>query len=237
MGIQRDGSSRPRVPLDRERVLRAAISLADETGLEAVTMRELGRGLGVEAASLYNHIDGKDDLLDGITEIVTGEIEMPAPDVGWREAMCRRALSAREVFSRHPWLSGLIDSREQSGVAQLAYADGVLGPLIQAGFPARDAAHALLVLDSYIYGFERQRTSLSVGDDGEATESAQETVAAIPADAYPALMQVAEEFAVTPYNDTDAFSFGLETILDGLEDRLRLQRHGGRITDGSESAS
>ncbi len=133
------------------------MDLADEEGIDALTMRELGRRLGVEAASLYNHVAGKDDLLDGMADLATAEIDVPREGVSWKEAMRRRAVSARETFARHRWAAALIDSRDRSGPSRLSYVDRVLGVLIQAGFSPTAAANALLVLDSYLYGFERQR--------------------------------------------------------------------------------
>lgn len=196
------------------------MELADERGIESLTMRALGRKLKVEAASLYNHVAGKEDLLDGMTDLVAGEIDTPFDAVDWKEAMRRRAVSARDVFSRHPWASGLIDSRERSGPAQLSYTDRVLGTLLRAGFSPGAAANAFLVLDSYIYGFQRQRTSLSLTDDTDNTEAAKDLLMAIPPDAYPSLIRVAGEFAVKPYDDAAVFDFGLGLILDGLEDLL-----------------
>lgn len=210
----------PRATLDRERVLRAAIELADERGIEALTMRELGRRLGVEAASLYNHVDGKDDVLDGMTDLVVSEIDLPTHEVDWKDAMRRRAVSALGVFSRHAWASGLIDSRERVGPARLAYIDGVLGALLEAGFSAESAANAFMVLDAYIYGFERQRSKLSLGGDADTTEAAQAVQAAMPPDAYPSLTRVAGEFASRPYDDAAAFEFGLGLMLNGLERSL-----------------
>jgi len=202
-------------------VLRAAMELADESGIESLTMRELGRRLGIEAASLDNHVAGKEDLLDGMADLVAGEIDVPFEGVDWKEAMRRRAVSARDVFSRHPWACGLLVSREVMGRAQLSYADRVLGALLQAGFSPGDAANAFLVLDSYIYGFQRQRHSLSLGADVDTTEIAEEVLAAIPPDAFPSLMRVAGEFATKPYDAAAVFDLGLGLILDGLEDLLR----------------
>jgi AcrR family transcriptional regulator len=214
-----DSKGEPRATLDRERVLRAAIELADERGIEALTMRELGRRLGVEAASLYNHVDGKDDVLDGMTDLVVSEIDLPH-GADWRDAMRRRAVSALGVFSRHTWASGLIDSRERVGPARLAYMDGVLGALLGAGFSAEAAANAFMVLDAYIYGFERQRSKLSLGGDADTTEAAQAVQAAMPPDAYPSLTRVAGEFASRPYDVAAAFEFGLDLMLNGLERSL-----------------
>ena len=194
------------------------MDLADRRGIESLTMRELGRWLGVEAASLYNHVTDKDDLLDGITDLVVGEIDVPARAADWKEAMRRRAMSALNVFSRHPWASGLIDSREQMGPARLAYVDGVLDALLGAGFSAEAAANAFMALDSYIYGFERQRTELNLGEGGADTTTAARSVQmAAPPEAYPALERVAREFAARPYDIPAAFEFGLDLILDGLE--------------------
>jgi len=193
------------------------MDLADQSGIESVTMRELGRRLGVEAASLYNHVAGKDDLLDGMVDLVVAEIDLPSLDVDWKQAMRRRAVSAREVFSHHPWAAGLIDSRGRSGPSSLSYADRVLGSLLHAGFSPALAASAFLALDSYIYGFERQRSNIAPADDEEAAEVAQEVLDAIPEGAYPSLARVAMEYAANPYDDAAAFDFGLGLILDGLE--------------------
>lgn len=193
------------------------MDLADESGIDSVTMRELGRRLGVEAASLYNHVRGKDDLLDGVVDLVVAEIDLPSIDVDWKRAMRRRAVSAREVFARHPWAAELIDSRGRSGPSSLSYADRVLGVLLHAGFSPTLAANAFLSLDSYIYGFERQRSNISPADDEASTEVAEEVLAAIPQGAYPSLARVAMEYSTKPYDDEAAFDFGLGLILDGLE--------------------
>lgn len=213
-------TNEPRDTLNRERVLRAAVELADRGGIDALTMRQLGRSLGVEAASLYNHVSGKDDLLDGMVDLVVAEIDLPAGDVDWKEALRRRAVSAQQVFARHAWAAALIDSRQRSGPSSLSYADRVLGTLLRAGFAPKMAGVAFLVLDSYIYGFERQRSYLALGGDEEPTEIAEEVVAAIPVGEYPSLAAVALEFAVEPFDDRLAFELGLGLLLDGLERML-----------------
>ena len=153
-----------RLPLSRERVLHAALGLADKNGIESLTMRELGQRLGVEAMSLYNHVDNKDDILDGLLDLVVAEIDLPSGDVDWREAMRRRAVSAREVFARHPWASALIDSRETSGLGRIRYFDWVIGTLRRAGFSVELAIHAFSAIDSYVYGFGRQQLNMSAGE-------------------------------------------------------------------------
>jgi len=192
------------------------MDLADESGIESVTMRVLGRRLGVEAASLYNHVAGKDDLLDAMVDLVVSEIDIPSGDVGWQDAMRRRAVSAREVFARHRWAAGLIDSRGRSGPSSLAYADRVLGVLLGAGFSPGNAANAFLALDSYVYGFERQRSNIAPAEDEDATDVAKEVLGAIPEGAYPSLARVAIEYASEPYDDAAAFAFGLDLILGSL---------------------
>jgi AcrR family transcriptional regulator len=214
-----DGSgSRP--TLNRERVVRAAIALADENGIGSVTMRELGRRLGIEAASLYNHVAGKDDLLNAMADLAAAEIELPSSDVDWKEAMRRRAVSARGVFMRHRWAAALMDSRVWSGPYSLIYADRVLSTLIRAGFSPVIASWAFIALDGYIYGFERQRANFSPSEDVDTIEVAQEVLAAIPEGGYASLAAVAMEYADKPYDEDGAFGFGLDLILDSLEHRL-----------------
>ena len=211
-------SHESRVPLSRERVLAAAVVLADEDGLESLTMRELGLRLGVEAMSLYNHVANKDDILDGMVDLVVSEIDLPADTIGWKEAMRRRAISAQVVFSRHPWASGLIDSRESSGPARLRYFNWVIGTLRRAGFTLDMAAPAFSLLDSYIYGFGRQQLNVSVEGDMAPEEMAAAFLRAIPADEYPYLREMVVEHAMSSgYDESADFAFGLGLILDGLE--------------------
>jgi len=199
-------------------VLRAAIGLADERGIESLSMRELGRRLEVEAMSLYNHVANKDDILDGIMDLVVGEMDLPSDEVGWREAMRRRAISARDVFSRHPWASVLIDSRESSGPARLRYFDWVIGTLRRAGFSIDQAARAFSVLDSYVYGFGRQQFNMSAGSGASVEEMAEAFMRAIPADEFPYLTEMVVDYALKGNHDDSAdFGFGLDLILDGLQ--------------------
>jgi AcrR family transcriptional regulator len=168
--------------------------------------------------SLYNHVANKDDILDGMVDLVVSEIDLPSDTVDWKEAMRRRAISAQSVFFRHPWVSRLIDSRESGGPARLRYFDWVLGTLRRAGFTHVLAARAFSVLDSYIYGFGRQQLNMSAGGDITPEEIAEAFLRAIPADEYPYLREMVVEYAMKYDHDESAdFEFGLNLILDGLQ--------------------
>src|SRR5215813_3062509 len=173
-----------RVPLSRDQVLRAAVTLADESGIGALSMRKLGQALGVEAMSLYNHVAGKSDLLDGMVDVVFGEIGLPAGEEGWKQAMRQRAVSAREALSRHRWAIGLMESRRSPGPASLRHHDAVLGCLREAGFSIGLSAHAYSLLDSYIYGFALQEASLPFDSEEETAQVTREIADAMPAGEY-----------------------------------------------------
>jgi AcrR family transcriptional regulator len=215
MPRRRDPNRPKRETLTRDRVLRAALVLADERGIDALSMRELGRHLGVDAMSLYNHIDNKDDLLNGIVDLVVGEIDLPSDD-DWSEAMRTRALSAKQAFSRHPWASQLMDSRTSSGPERLRYFDWVIGTLRRAGFSVDMALHAYSAIDSYVYGFARQQANLSSGEPG-SPETAAQLLSEIPTDQFPHLTEVITHYIHHGGYDPDAdFDFGLTLILDSL---------------------
>jgi AcrR family transcriptional regulator len=203
--------------LTREQVLRTAIALADAGGIESLSMRRLGIELGVEAMSLYHHVANKSDLLDGMVDGVFAEIDLPSGDQGWREAMRRRALSAREVMARHPWATQLMESRTSPGPATLRHHDQVLGILRGAGFSVPMAAHAFALLDSYIYGFALQEATLPF-ETGEQTAALAQSILARAAGEYPHLTELTVEHIMKPGYDHGAeFAFGLELILDALE--------------------
>jgi len=183
-------------------------------------MREVASRLGVEAMSLYNHVANKDDILDGMVDLVIEEVELPSGVVGWREAMRCRAVSAHQVFGRHPWLSPLLDSRESSGPSRLRYLDWVLGTLMTAGFSLEGAARAFSLLDSYIYGFGIQQFNMSADGDASPEETAKAILASIPAEKYPYLHRMASHAMESGYDAESDFDFGLELILDGLERML-----------------
>jgi AcrR family transcriptional regulator len=207
-----------RTPLSRDRVLEAAVAFADAQGIESLTMRKLGEVVGVEAMSLYNHVANKDDLLDGMVDLVFGEIGLPAAGTDWREAMRRRAVSAREVLARHRWAIGLMESRTSPGAATLRHHDSVIGSLRAGGFSVAMAAHAFSLLDSYIYGFALQEASLPFDKGTETAELAEEILGHIRPEDYPHLTELAVEHVMQPgYEYGKEFGFGLDLILDGLE--------------------
>ena len=208
-----------RPALSRDRVVEAASRVADSGGLSSVSMRNVGKELGVEAMSLYHHIAGKDALLDALADRIFAAIELPDLDDPWRPAMAARAASARAVLSAHPWGLGLIESRRDPGPALLRHHDTVLGCLRRGGFPVALAAHAFSVLDAYVHGFVLTELNLPF-EPGEATEEFVETLA-LPVDDYPHLAEmISEQVRGREYAYAGEFTYGLELILDGLEERL-----------------
>jgi AcrR family transcriptional regulator len=198
-----------REPLTRERVLCAAAAVADAEGLGAVTMRRVGQALGVEAMSLYNHVAGKDALLDGMADLLVGEIETPPADVEWKEAIRRRAWSGRAAVRRHPWAPALFAARPRVRVPLVTYLDGVTGVLMRAGFSAQLAHTAIHVLDSRVLGFTRDLF------DPEAQGVPDPALLeALTGGALPYSQRVMAEAV---HDDDAEFAFGLDLILDGLE--------------------
>jgi AcrR family transcriptional regulator len=211
------GAATPRIPLSRDRVLRAALLLADERGVEAVSMRKLGQVLGVEAMSLYKHVADKEAILDGIADLVMDEVEVPSPDLDWKTAIRRSAISAHEALRRHPWAGIVLESRLNPGPARLHYLDAVVGALRGAGFDTPTVARAFMALDSHTYGFTMQELALPF-DAASAPGIAEDLAARVFANTYPNLVAMAE-LAMSGAQLLD-FEFGLDLLLDGLE-RLR----------------
>jgi len=198
--------------------VRAAVALADAGGIDSLSMRKLAADLGVEAMSLYYHVKGKEDLLDGMIENVVGETALPAADAEWKTAMRERAESARSVLGRHPWAISMIDARTTQ--TTMKHLNAVIGCLRNAGFSIAMAAHAMSLLDSYVHGFALQEASLPLdesGDIGAATKgimAQQEMVAG----AFPHLAEMAVTLILRPgYAYGNEFAFGLRVILDGIE--------------------
>lgn len=207
----------PKTPLTRERIVAAAMTLADEKGVAGVTMRAVAARLGVEAMSLYNHVAGREGMLDGMVDAVFAEITLPDPSPDWKRCMQERANSARAALRRHFWAVGLLDSRRNPGPATLRHHDAVLGTLRSAGFSVAMAVHAVSAIDSYLYGFVLQESSLPFATDAERNEVAGGILAELPANTYPHLAEVITEHAARPGYDPDReFEFGLSLVLDGL---------------------
>jgi AcrR family transcriptional regulator len=214
------GGTKRRSPLSRERVLQAAITLADESGIEALSMRRLGEELGVEAMSLYKHAANKDDILDGIVDLVASEIELPTIGGDWKAAMRRRATSAHEVLLRHPWATMLIVSRANVGPAMLRYVDATIGCLREAGFSYSMVDHAWNAIDNHVYGFTLQKLNFPLKPE-EYAQAAKAFLPLIPPDKYPYLNGLSQEVIAGRHNGLHDFQFGLDLILDGLERLLR----------------
>jgi AcrR family transcriptional regulator len=208
----------PRKRLSRERVVRAAMGHADGGGLEALSMRKLAEEIGVAPMALYRHVANKGDLIDGMVDVVFGEIELPSSDGDWRTAMRRRAVSVHDVLSRHRWAIGLMESRANPGPANLRHHDAVIGSLRAAGFEMAMVANAYSVLDSYIYGFALTKMNLPFDDTSDIAATAQEMLEPFPMDEYPNLVAFITEHAMKPgYDYGNEFENGLNIILDGLE--------------------
>lgn len=213
--VRRGGT--PRVRLNRERVLAAAIDLADRIGLDSLTMRKLGEELSVEAMSIYTHVANKEDLLNGMVDAVFAEIELPSHSDDWQTAMRKRAVSFREVLSRHPWATSLKDSGTAPGASTLRHHDRVLGTLRNGGFSIALTAHAFSAIDSYVYGFAMQEKSMPFKTEEETAIMAQIMLAQLPIAEYPYLAELMAKHVLVPgYNYSNEFEFGLDLILDSL---------------------
>jgi len=222
MAGQTDPRAEPRLPWTRTQIVRAAIDLADDGGIESLSMRKLSQVLGGAAMSLYNHVSDKDDLLDGMIDAMFSEVELPVGEVDWKTSMRERAISMRTVLTRHSWAIGLMESRRTPGPATLRHHDAVIGCLRDAGFTIQLAAHAFSALDSYIYGFALQERSLAFGTPEETSELAKAFLLQFPTKDYPRLAELTIEHVLQPgYDYGDEFEFGLNLILDGLERTCR----------------
>lgn len=218
MAVQSDLNPQPRTPLSKERVLRAAITLADKGGIELLTMRKLAQELGVEAMSLYHYVTKKDDILDGINDLVVSEIEVASKDGDWKAAIRKSAISAHEVLSRHPWACTLMVSR--ASPARLGWMESILGAFRKGGFSAEMTHHAYHALDSHITGFTLWMVSFQF-DTRDLAGLAERFLRELPADEYPYLIEhLHQHLKESGDGDEGEFEFGLDLILDGLA-RLR----------------
>jgi AcrR family transcriptional regulator len=226
--IETGTSAERRTPLTRERVLQAAVDLADRGGIEALSMRKLGQELDVEAMALYRHVRNKDDILDGIVDVIVAEIQDAEPGENWRSTLREKVVAARQVMLRHPWAPRVLEERTSLGPAVLGYVDAVLGILLSGGFSLELAHHALHVMSSRILGFNQD-----LFDDGGEADPTPEAAAILSrsmADRWPHITELAmaasHDGGLGRCDDDVEFYFGLDLILDGLE-RLRAAQEGG----------
>jgi AcrR family transcriptional regulator len=216
---QKQTSERPR--LSRERVLQAALEIADAGGIGSLTIRSLAQALGVKPMSVYHHVANKEQILDGIVDIVFSEIDLPSPEGQWREEVRRRAASARAVLRRHPWAIGLLESRTSPGPATMKHHDANIATFRAGGFSIAMTAHAYALVDSFVYGFALQEAALPF-DDSNVAEVAAPKMEMFRDGGYPHRVELATEHVLKPgYDFGDEFDFGLDLILDGLAGLLR----------------
>ena len=216
MARQTEATGIPRTPLSKERVLRAAIVLADTDGIESLTMRRLARELGVEAMSLYNHVANKDEILDGIVDVVVREIDLPSDEADWKKAMRRSAISHRDVYVRHPWASSLSMSRQSGGPGRLRNGDWMLRTLREAGFSEDLIYHAFHILEAYVLGFTVMNLNFPYKGEELASKAAG-FLQQFPADEYPDLVEHIKQHLEPRAGGEGGFELGLDLILEGLE--------------------
>jgi len=208
----------PRSRLSRERVLRTAIAHADAGGLDALSMRKLAEELDVAPMALYRHVANKDDLIDGMVDVVFSEVGLPSIGPAWTTVMRQRAISLRDVLARHRWAIGLMESRRNPSPANLRHHDAVIGSLRAGGFEMALVAHAYSVLDSYIYGFALTKMNLPFESGDDVAEIAETMLQPFPVNEYPNLMAFLAEHVMRPgYDYGDEFEYGLDLILRELE--------------------
>lgn len=214
-----DSALSARTPLTRDRVLHAAINLADEGGISALSMRKLAQALGVEAMSLYNHVANKEDMLDGMVDLVAAKMSVPDIEANWKVEMRERTTSAHRVLLNHPWANILFVSRMNMGPSILRHIDATHGCLRKAGFSHPMADHARNVLDSHLYGFTLQQIHFPIAEHAYA-DSAKHFLFMLPVERYPHMRALTEEVIDGRYNGLHQVEFGLDLILDGLEKLL-----------------
>ena len=210
-----------KAPLNLQRTLQVALVIADDEGLDAVTMRRLARELGVEAASLYHHVNGKSQILDALVDLVAAEIEAPVPSDDWRTAITQRAHNTRAGLRRHPWAVSLMASRTSPGPATLGLLETGIRCFREGGFSVRQAAHAISVVDSYVHGFVLQEVNLPFRDESELAALTGAIMETFPASEFPYLFELTVQHVLQPgYDYGKEFDTGLEVVLDGVAGSL-----------------
>ncbi|MCW2763694.1 MAG: AcrR family transcriptional regulator [Marmoricola sp.] len=220
------GTSPGRPRLSRSLVLSGAVAVADAGGIGALTMRSLADALGVKPMSIYHHVANKDEVLDGIVDIVFSEIELPKSGGEWQSEMRRRAASARAAMRRHPWAIGLVQTRTSPGPATLKHHDAVIGTLREGGFSVETTAHAFALIDAYVYGFALSEATLPINGPETVTEVAGQMMDQSSSKDYPHLVEFTNEHVMKPgYAYGREFEFGLDLLLSGLA-RLHMHSEG-----------
>jgi AcrR family transcriptional regulator len=220
MATQIDDDAQPRVPLSKERILRTAVALADSGGVESASMRKIAQELGVVPMALYKHVSGKDELLDGMVDVVVGEIDPPTPDVDWKTAVRQRIISARRALLRHPWASRVIESRTDPTPTVLGYMDSMIGMFRAGGFSIDLTHHAMHAMGSRLMGFSQELFN----DSADAAPEMEAEMYEAMADTYPSIYELIltithdDSSVVGPgCDDQFEFEFALDLMLDGLE--------------------
>ena len=216
MAMPTKPSREARIRLNRDRVLQAAVAFADEHGLGSLSMRKLGEALGVEAMSLYNHVANKNDVVDGILDLVLSETEPPSATEDWDTAIRTSAISVHQALRRHPWASSLLMSPDHIRPARLQYMDSLLGRLREAGFSADTTYHAYHILDAHILGFSLWQAGHSF-KAADLPDLAADFIRRFPLDDYPHIAEHFEQHLTEGDHHVSAFEFSLDLILDGLE--------------------
>ncbi|WP_243695946.1 TetR/AcrR family transcriptional regulator C-terminal domain-containing protein [Labedella phragmitis] len=209
-----------RARLNRDAVLRAGVALADDVGIDGFTMRTLATELGVVPMALYKHVANKQELLDGMVDLVWSEVIEPRAERGWRRAMRERSVSLRDALERHRWAVGLMEAHGRPGPENLRQHNAMMGCLRKSGFSFRTTVHVTSTLDAYVYGFALQQKTLSFETPEESAEAAAATQRDIPPEAamlYPHLLEVVSELARSGYDYDEEFVVGLDLILDGVD--------------------
>jgi AcrR family transcriptional regulator len=222
MAVPGPSSTPGRQPLSRERVLRGALAVADRAGeIAGLTIRSLAGELGVKPMSVYHYVANKDEILDGIVDLVFSEIDLPSTEGDWRDELARRARSARRALRRHPWAIALMESRTAPGPATLRHHDAVLGTLRAAGFSRELTAHAYALLDSYTYGFALQEAGLPFDGPGTVSDVAEPVTQRLAAGNYPHMSDMVTNYYLQPgYDFGEEFEFGITVILNALDASL-----------------
>lgn len=212
--------------LSRDRVLRVALEVADGSGVSGLTIRSLAASLGVKPMAIYHHVANKEEILDGVVDLVFGEIDVPRVGGDWRTELDRRCRSMRGVLARHRWAIGLLESRRSPGPATLTHLDAMTGVFLESGFSFVDTSHGIAFVDAYVYGFALQEAMLPFESTAEVHDLAEDVLAALPTGAYPHFEAFARAHVLQPGYDFGAeFDVGLTMVLDAVARLPTAPRH------------